>query len=290
MIKLENNNIIVEIATFGAELQRVYSKKQDINYLWDASKSWGRKSPVLFPNIGSLTDNIFLLGGKEYKSLPHGFSRDMEFEVHETTENSVTFKLNSSDETAIYFPYEFSLYIKYTISDYSVDVEWTVENNDSETIYFSIGAHPGFKFLENTNMSDYKFVFDKEIDIKSRLVKGRYLTDEFVEIEKSCKEINLSKKLLQNDAIVLENSGVKEISLVNESENYCLKITAQGFPVVALWTNPDEIDNAKFVCIEPWYGINSLLSDKVEDIKKKYLVNKVEVNDKWCKKYTITVN
>ena len=52
---LENEELRIEINRFGAELARIYGKRNDTEYLWSADpKYWKRSSPVLFPFVGSL--------------------------------------------------------------------------------------------------------------------------------------------------------------------------------------------------------------------------------------------
>ena len=55
MFTLENEYLKIEINAKGAELNSIYNKKKDIEYMWSGDPAfWGKKSPVLFPIIGSL--------------------------------------------------------------------------------------------------------------------------------------------------------------------------------------------------------------------------------------------
>ena len=54
-----------------------------------------------------------------------------------------------------------------------------------------------------------------------------------------------------NDALILENSQVKEVTLYNKEKKPYLSLYFDT-PVVGLWSPPAK--NAPFVCIEPWYG------------------------------------
>ena len=52
IIKLENENISVEISTFGAEIQKLVAFGKEV--IWQGDKAfWGGHSPVLFPICGS---------------------------------------------------------------------------------------------------------------------------------------------------------------------------------------------------------------------------------------------
>ena len=118
MNKLENNNLIIESKISGAELTRIYSKKFDKEILWSGdSKFWGRHSPILFPIVGRLKDNETIIEDNSYNMSQHGFARDMEFEIIDNDDISITYKLISSENTKSYYPYDFELIIKYTLLD-----------------------------------------------------------------------------------------------------------------------------------------------------------------------------
>ena len=100
MNKLENNNIIIEVNEHGAELNKLFSKKHNLDYLWKGdSKYWGRKAPVLFPIVGKLKDNKTVIDGETFSMGQHGFARDSEFSLVNVTEKSLTYSLLSNDET-----------------------------------------------------------------------------------------------------------------------------------------------------------------------------------------------
>ncbi|HLX91776.1 MAG TPA: hypothetical protein VKR32_08845, partial [Puia sp.] len=60
MYELENEHIKVEVAAKGAELQSVYHKIFGLEYLWRGDPSfWSKKSPILFPIVGTLKNDQF---------------------------------------------------------------------------------------------------------------------------------------------------------------------------------------------------------------------------------------
>ena len=55
MYKLENKILSVSIAAKGAELQDIYNKETQLNYLWEGNPIfWSKRSPILFPIVGGL--------------------------------------------------------------------------------------------------------------------------------------------------------------------------------------------------------------------------------------------
>jgi len=62
MDKISNSILTVEISEHGAELQSI--KKNGKEYLWQGdAKFWGRRSPVLFPNVGRVWENKYRHAG-----------------------------------------------------------------------------------------------------------------------------------------------------------------------------------------------------------------------------------
>ena len=90
--KLFNDYIEIQIKSKGAELCSL--KKENLEYLWQGDeKFWARHAPVLFPIVGKLIDDEYILNDKTYKMSQHGFARDCDFELIKKTENSLSFKL-----------------------------------------------------------------------------------------------------------------------------------------------------------------------------------------------------
>ena len=66
---LKNDLLTVEIDSFGAELQSITSNTTHYSYLWHGDKTyWGRRSPVLFPLVGSVWNGKYHMDGKSLLS------------------------------------------------------------------------------------------------------------------------------------------------------------------------------------------------------------------------------
>ena len=62
---LENENLKVEIDSFGAEIKSVKRKSDNFEYMWCGDKKyWGRTSPVLFPFVGAPKNKEYRYDGK----------------------------------------------------------------------------------------------------------------------------------------------------------------------------------------------------------------------------------
>ena len=118
---IQNEILTIEVSEHGAELQSV--KKGSVEYLWQGDPAyWGRRSPVLFPIVGSVWEKRYRLAGKEYEMGQHGFARDMDFTLVSQSEDELRYRLESSEETLSKFPYPFVLEIAYKLHGNKLDV------------------------------------------------------------------------------------------------------------------------------------------------------------------------
>lgn len=276
---LENDYLAISVDTHGAELSSIINKKENKEMLWQGDPEyWGRKSPVLFPVVGKYKKGKTTYEGKEYSLGQHGFARDMEFVIAEKTSNKLTFILESNHKTLEVYPFNFRLTCTFQLVDNKIIVGWEVQNTDNKKIYFSIGAHPAFyckkgKTILNMNSENLKYSLvnadglytPKKYDVKSEFV--------------------LHDSIFDNDALIIENSNVTEVSLVdNDKEYITVKFDA---PLFGIWSPTKK--NAPFVCIEPWFG-RCDAEDFNGDITEREWSNALEIGEKWYKEYEIIVN
>ncbi|MEE0944344.1 MAG: aldose 1-epimerase family protein [Clostridia bacterium] len=265
-MKLDNGVISIEVEKHGAELKSAVKNGRE--YMWCGDKKyWGRTSPVLFPNVGRLKDNKYILDGKAYPMGQHGFARDMDFELLNYTKDSVTYILESDKETLEKYPFEFSLAINYTLKNSSVKVSWSVENKSGRIMSFSIGAHPAFNLKEGENY----FKFDNTGDIIYNLIdeSGFYAADNKHTL-KNDGFVKIENSMFDNDALIIENNQAKEVSLCDSKKKpyVTVKFTMQLF---GLWS-PVKM-NAPFVCIEPWCGRCDRNDFEGEISERDYIIN-----------------
>ena len=144
MKTLKNTALTLNISLHGAELTSIRDSFGR-EFLWQADPAfWKRHSPVLFPIVGSLWDKHFRVNGREYEMGQHGFARDMDFRLVSERDDEMWFELNSSPETLAKYPYKFTLRIGYRLEANKIHVMWEVSGDDSQTMWFQIGAHPAF--------------------------------------------------------------------------------------------------------------------------------------------------
>lgn len=276
---LENDYLIIAVNTHGAELSSIINKKENKEMLWQGdSQFWGRKSPVLFPVVGKYKNGKTTYEGKEYHSGQHGFARDSEFTLIEKTESKLSFELLSNEETLKQYPFRFRLVCSFELQNDKIIVGWNVENIDDKKICFSIGAHPAF-YCEKS-----KTVLSMNGEnLKYNLINadGLYTAPKY-DVESN---FVLHDNVFDNDALIIENSEVNEISLIDNDKKYLtVKFDA---PLFGIWSPTKK--NAPFVCIEPWFG-RCDAEDFNGDITEREWSNSLEIGETWYKEYEIIIH
>lgn len=251
---LSNDVVTVVIESLGAELKSLV--KDGCEYMWKADPAfWGRTSPVLFPNVGSLKDKTYICKGSSYSLGQHGFARDMEFTCVEQTEDSITFSLESSETTKVVYPYEFKLCITYTLLDSGVRIDWVVDNTGDEDLHFSIGGHPAF----SCDLNGSSFVLcdgsGKPVDtLLFHLLNSNGTVNPAVYTKQlQDGKLIMSPELFDHDALICVDQIARKIGLLNPEGKLYLTVTMdEDCDIFGLWSPTGK--NAPFVCIEPWYG------------------------------------
>jgi len=286
---LENNDLLIEVNAHGAELNKLFSKKHKLDFLWSGdSNYWGRKSPILFPIVGRLKNNETIIDNKIYNMNQHGFARDCTFKLIKKNNNIITYSFIANEETRKKFPYNFELLISYELNDNSLKVLWNVKNIDSKIMYFSIGAHPAFNvpFKKDENLEDYYLAFKTKTNVEKYGFEIPYIKEKSK--VKSPEYISIKPEIFKNDALIY--SGVDEVTLKSKNNDMILKVYFKDFPFVGLWSPyyAETKTIAPFVCIEPWYGIADLLGS-TNVFKDKLGVNKIEVGEEFNASYEIAI-
>lgn len=256
---LENKVLSIILNEAGAELTSIVKNSDKSQYLWDGNPLyWKRHSPILFPIVGSLKNQNYTHEGKTYSMTQHGFARDMDFIVEDKTDTSILFSLSSTKDTKEVYPFAFKLLIGYKLIDNQVEVSWRVINTDSNTIHFSIGAHPAFycPLKDTEKQTDYFIAFDTKNPIHYIMINKQGLAKKQPVKEQSVLNttdglLSISSNLFDQDAFIIENNQCHKISLLDSNQNPYVTVMFDA-PLFGLWSPAGK--NAPFICIEPWYG------------------------------------
>lgn len=290
IVELKNYSGLVQIDTKGAELismQDIYSNE----FMWQKdAKYWNRCSPLLFPIVGNLQNNTYVIGNEQYRMEKHGFCRDAEFKLTYSSEEKAIFSYSYNEETLKSYPFKFNLTLTYTLVENSLHIDYQVFNMDDKPIYYCIGAHPAFNVpVENAEekFSNYRFVFDKDEKCASPVYdipNSEFNLNNKVDHFTNQNTINLTHEIFDQDAIVIEELKSSSVTLESVLSGRGIKVDMEGFSTLAFWT-PVKM-SAPFVCIEPWNGM-AVRSGESNVLTEKYGVQTLDVDQ--SKNYKIVI-
>ena len=282
---LKCGNIQIGINTRGAEQEHLFYNGKD--YMRERDEYWNRKAPVLFPIVGKLRDLKTFINGKLYSMNQHGFARDLEFELEETSDNKLTFINKYNDETLKKYPFKYQLVVSYEIEKNTLKVRYKVTNKGNDKMYFNIGGHPGFKLpmYEGEKFEDYSVEFEQTESWNAPTVNMENGTLDFNNTipYRDINRIDLDYKYFEIDAIVIPNIKSKYVKLVNK-DGKGIKFSYYNMNTLAIWTKP----NAPFVCLEPWKGYADHSDSDYNFIKKDDIVS-LKYNESFIAGYDIEI-
>lgn len=290
MKTLTDNILTVEVSDHGAELQSI--RKGSVEYLWQGDPAyWGRRSPVLFPIVGSVWEKKYRVDGKEYELGQHGFARDMDFALVSESETEVRYRLESTEDTLKKYPYPFVLEIAYRLHDNKLDVIWEVSNPADKEMFFQIGAHPAFIYPDYAPELKERgyFVFDRTEGLECIRIAEKGCVDAVTKYPleiPSDGRLPIDRETFDEiDTIMLEDSQVHEVALQRVDGTPWLRVIFDA-PVVGIWSPPGKV--APFICIEPWYGRCDRAGYEGE-YKDKDWMNRLAPGEKFSSVYTIEI-
>lgn len=272
MFTLENEKISIAVKEHGAELSSFKSKESGIEYLWQGNPDvWYGQSPVLFPIVGTILDNKCRIDGKEYEMKRHGIARHRDFELKEKGDGYMILTQSYNEDSLKQYPCKYTLDIEFRLDGKKLTVTHTVSTQDSKTMYFSIGAHPGF----NCKIGDYLEFEENETLVCEKIDTDSILDGKHYPTLSDEKIIEITKDVFIDDALILSGMKSKSVYLKSNVRPQVIKFDFAS-PYLGLWAKP----GAEYVCIEPWHGINDSREVKA-DFSQKRAIEKVEPGEKF---------
>ena len=251
MYNIQNSLLSLTVAELGAEMKSLISKADGREWLWDADPDfWPRTAPVLFPIVGKLADNQYIYQSRFYPMSQHGFARDRVFECIEKDADRLVFFLKSDYDSHKFYPFDFELFIRYQLVDNRLEISYEVRNSGIESLWFSIGGHPGFA-LPSWPEKSYELHFEQAENLHPYSLKSGLLGRKISEpMATELHTLPISLELFENDALVFDDLKSEWIAIRPTGEPDELRVHFKNFPWIGLWAKT----GAPFICIEPWYG------------------------------------
>ena len=288
MFSIENQQLRISIHQKGAELQSIFHKEHQTEYMWSGDPAfWGKHSPLLFPIVGTLKANTYHYQDAAYTLSRHGFARDRDFAIETQSAESITFLLRSDAETRTNFPFDFALRVIYRLTPSGFTTTYQVDNPAATPLYFSVGGHPAFKvpIVPGTDYTDYYLEFDKaETAPRWPISKDGLIETRPMALLDHTRTLPLTKELFAKDALVLKHPASSAVTLRSARTERGLRMDFPDFPFLGIWAAP----NADFVCLEPWCGIADSVDSNQQWVEKEG-INRLEAGGRFERTWTLTV-
>lgn len=286
-MKIKNENYEVTFVEKGGEIFSFTNLKNGIQYMYQGdSKYWSGKNPTLFPMVGSTFTGSYEIDGKTYSMKNHGIIRYATLKCTNKSEKSITFTLESDEETLKVYPFKFKYEVTYTLNENTLDIVYHITNKDKDVMPFAFGLHPGFKvpLHENETFEDYKVEFEKDEHMKQIIFDKNKKEKPYIKDIKM-KTWNLNyDDIEKHETLVYTDLNSKYVTLSGKEGNG-VKVTCDGYPFFAIWTAER---NAPFICLEPWYSHDDYEVVNVE-FKNREGMKQLNSGETFVTSYSITV-
>ena len=253
---IENKILKATVDTSGAQLQSIYSKATETEYLWQGDPAyWAGRAYNLFPTIGRMYKNTYTYDGNEYSLRCHGIARYRAFQLTDRTATKLTFRLTEDEDSLKEYPFKFEFFIRYELKEATLEISFIVKNTDEKELIFALGGHPGFNVpFGNGAFEDYYLEFSEKTKVLFHtLSESKFMTGEKLPLPLTeGVRLPLRHELFDNDAAILGNT-CREISLKSKADPRHITVKYPDFRYLGVWHTPET--DAPFVCIEPWSAL-----------------------------------
>ena len=222
LVTIFDTNGSAVIDSIGAQLIS-YKDSTGKEYIWQRDpKFWNRCSPLLFPIVGNCRNNKTIIEGETCCIEKHGFCRDVDFQVTRQSDTMVTFEIHDTEETKAIYPYSFRLSLTYVIENGMLSMEYCVANTDDRTIYYCLGAHPGFNcpMEEGASFTDYELEFEEEETASSMVYDLEHLqfdpSHRVPRLDHS-RRLPITRELFKDDAVYFDDLNSRKVSIINKN-------------------------------------------------------------------------
>lgn len=252
-LTIQNQYLTVEIDSLGAQLASIRTP-DGTEYLWQGDPEiWARRAPILFPVIGRLREGAYLLDGVSYTIPQHGFARDMDFQVSDHTDESVSFSITDTHAIRAVYPFAFSLTVTYSLRENTLIKAHRVENRSDRNMLYELGGHDGFRapIEPGAPMAAYRVVLPQSSVRLYGMDEHCLLTPKGEEIPLEGGALPLTPSTYGLDTLVLDAPADRSATLTDQLGRPRVTLSFPDFPYLGLWTQDKPFDTG-YVCIEPW--------------------------------------
>jgi len=254
---LKNEYYTVTVSDMGAEIISIKSPS-GYEFLWQGADGlWSMQAPLLFPLCGSFANRRYTILGEERPIGLHGFALRSLFELVSKTDDSIELRLTANEATREEFPFEFTLTARYTLRGDSILFEASVKNDSHITMPYMFGWHPGFNLPTDNGQdtNDYEITLGVDSLSWTPMINDTFNTTLSREYALSGGTYRLNTdEIYPNDTMIFKgHKNFAKMSAPNHSYELSME-WSENLTTLCLWKEP--VDDAKFICVEPWSDYN----------------------------------
>ena len=263
-VMIKSDRLSVCVDPFGAQMTSLCL--DGVERLWQGDPEiWDEHAPVLFPIVGRVHDGKYRHNGIEYTiDCPHGFARNRFFSVADQSPCRIVLRLTANEDTRCQYPFDFVFDVSYEVCGNRLEIGFRVKNQSREPMYYSFGAHPGFRIPpeDGTDFSDWYLQFAEGETLTEATLDGVFLSGNTRPLPYAQKNrVPLNHSLFAHDAFILTGLKNKTVELRSDKSAHRIVADCSQFDYLAFW---QAYSTAEYLCIEPWNGLpSSVSSDEV---------------------------
>jgi galactose mutarotase-like enzyme len=252
-IALRSDSWSLAVDPHGAQLSALRDA-EGRDLLWDGNPAfWNGRAPILFPIVGALNGGQYGWRGKRYALPRHGFARNRPFEVIRNEERDLLFRLRSSADTLLIYPFHFELDVAFRLEGQAMEVEATVRNVGDGPMPASLGFHPAIRwplpYGGGRSAHTIEFPFEETAQVRRLDALGLLAPlGEATPVRGRC--LALDDALFEKDVLIFDQLLSRQL-LFGVPGSRRVAVSFAGATHLGLWTKP----GAGFLCIEPWRGV-----------------------------------
>ena len=249
---INHGNWSVCVDSHGAHVLGLFFKEKNILH-YSARDIAHSGIPICLPNFGPLSNGVFQYQGTEFPIPQHGFFRDCSFQLIDKSCSSLSYQLNSSNETRQLFPFDFCFTVTFSLHDSGLKCVFSLTNNSKVCMPIAPGIHPYYTAATGDDV-----IFETRSD-EANDNHQLYLAVRLEDSLKSLVEDNSGVRkfrVVGNPDLHLKGHGL-ETTQLKIGSNQPLRITAdlESFNRMTLWRKHAD---STFICLEPAYVKNGL--------------------------------
>ncbi|HBU6130351.1 aldose epimerase [Enterobacter sp. 168J2] len=247
MWTVENEHFTATVRASGGELVSLWHKQMRTERLWQPQAAvWNHTATQLFPVVGRLIHDGLWLDGQFWPLPAHGFLREQTFYCVDQSPDRLTLEACSTPQARKQWPRRWRVRLAFALEASGLTFQQTVINEDSRTLPYSAGWHPGFA-LPVASRSGWWVEF-------SPAVSGPFFTDNrTLKTDGSQRYVTrfaLAGTSFAAGAVYFGDCQHRVIRVRAPDGTLALTLETGEQPWLALWGVP----GADLLCIEPLAG------------------------------------